>query len=558
MATIAKVAGFAFLDLPPETVTHILLHLPFTSVVTCKGVNRHLQILISESAELQYHIHLGIYRLVDNPHCHLPVSERLSQLLARECRWEKLDFDFDRTINIPIPDLWAGSRLSGSVFSILYDGGVLYEMQIPNEADQETVWNKAHPEQLVETISVYEQDLHVLITAQPRTVLTNEAGPRTIHEIRFHISRLSTGEPHPDSQQVISFETREEFGMLWAVMECAGDNLVLVLRDDEGVHPNDAGAHGPDDQVYVYEWKTGKLKMLSAPFGSYHYPLILTSHIFLLPNTRTGELEYWRIPQNLSEPTSGQPFFILSLPRLCLNKFFGHIFCRAEYNPSIGPCITSKPFYTNPHHAIVIFHVTIQMTDFPLDLTSLTFFVHRSSLVGCLDKFSAFMSSDERPNSVPYDDWGVHVCRWLEPADFPLHVLPSTFGQRYVTSPKWMEPLTLLDFNPLGVKRALTTEKHHDLIYEPQFHAQAIIQTLDSLGDPHHCFEHTVYSSLPYTVRSSHNEYYFDRLFMDEECILGFQVPTHLLAVFTWTNITHAPQRGDWNRMNRVRVLHCG
>ncbi|KAF9449341.1 hypothetical protein P691DRAFT_728062, partial [Macrolepiota fuliginosa MF-IS2] len=457
-ATATKSIKVVLLDLPPEVLIHIFLHLPFTSVVICQGINRHLQALISESAKLQYYVYLGIFGLVDNPQCSLPVSERLDRLFARERRWEDLDFDFDKIIDVPAVARHKRCGVSARLFSILYQDAVHLEIQIPSEAVQGVRWKRTFPERTLINGAkrVYDHDLCIIITAQPRTTATNAADPHVTHEVQVHLNQSSTGKPHPDAQRVISFEIHEQFEEIWASVECVGNNLVLVIRDR-------VETHKPDNQVYVYEWKTGELKLrLSAPFGSYLYPLFLTMRIFVLPNATTGELEYWRIPQHAPEPTSEQPFLVLSLPRLSFDKAFDWIACRAEPGPTNEPQGTSKPFGADPHHAIVIFDVVIRPADRSQNTTKFAFFVHRSSLVRCMDIFSAPISSGERLKPVPYDAWGPPVCRWFnESVDgYLIRRIAGAFGQRYIASAtNTMAPLLLLNFNQVDVAKVLVAKK---------------------------------------------------------------------------------------------------
>ncbi|KAF9442871.1 hypothetical protein P691DRAFT_738538 [Macrolepiota fuliginosa MF-IS2] len=573
-ATIIEPVGLTLPNLPLEILTHTLLHLPFNSVVICQRVNRHLHILISESTELQYHIHLGISGLVDNPRCGLSVAERLSRLLARERRWEELDFDFHKVINITFPLRATMTTLSAGVFGGTATGKCRY-MRIPSAATEEVKWREVHTEQT--TVSrppgFHEPDLHVLITAQPQTVHTDATKSSTVYDVRVHFNQLSTGEPHPDVRRAtISFETCREFEDPKIFMRCARDNIVLVLQDY-------GERNKPEDQVLVYEWRTGELKLsFSAPWGSYYHPMFLTTHLFLLPNTATGNLEYWRIPQSPSEPTPSQPFFLLSLPRLCLGNTFRYIMCSAE--PNVGPCSASKPFYSSPEHAIAVFYVHILSAGLG---TAFRLFVHRSSLIGRLDQFSAFISFDKPPEPVPYDQWGPPVCQWFH--NDPGKWSESTFGQKYIVPPPPAgkgAPLALLDFNPIDVAKVLAEENHlqattlgeggwarveenyraevvlsgdhaengsgyeeKDVIETceqpcgPRPQPRAVTRTMDPLNDPEGCFAHTVYSSLPYTVRSSQDEYRYDDFLLDEESIIGIQMD-------------------DEENVKEIRVLHYG
>ncbi|KAF9440472.1 hypothetical protein P691DRAFT_782270 [Macrolepiota fuliginosa MF-IS2] len=221
----------------------------------------------------------------DNPHYGLPISERLNRLLVRERRWEELDFDFDKIIDIPVVATSRRVNLSAGVFSMLYESGVLHQVRIPSGADQEVEWKEIHvaPFFITSGKRLLEQDLQVFIAAQPQTVYTNAAKPHTIHEVQVHLNQLSTGEPHPDAQRTISFKTREEFGRPWVGVECVGDNLLLVLSDD-------IEEHKPDDQVYAYDWKTGERKLVR--YSSSFVECLDTFSAFFSLNERPTPVPY--------------------------------------------------------------------------------------------------------------------------------------------------------------------------------------------------------------------------------------------------------------------------
>ncbi|KAF9453488.1 hypothetical protein P691DRAFT_755543 [Macrolepiota fuliginosa MF-IS2] len=564
------------LDLPPEILTHVLLYLPFTSVVACKGINHHFMTLISESAELQYYIHLGISGLVDNPLCDISISERLDRLLARERRWKELDFDFEKTVDVPFPAQRDSSKLTGGVFFI--GDRVFRYADLPSEPDQEVEWKEVRTTQTTvgKGFCVYKHDLYLLITiGQPQAMTQTRAG----HEIQLHLNQLSSGEPHPDAQQgIISFITPEEFGEPYASVEIAGDNLILILWDY-----HEWAVYRPDDRVYIYEWKTGKLKMsLSAPFRSYTGILSLTTDTFILPNIKMGELEYWRIPQSPSEVTP-YPFFTLSLPQLRSDKIYDFIACRSEPGPINGSWDASKPFHSNPYHAIAIFGVSIRFAAYPQHLPYLTFIVHRRSLVRYSDKFPASVSSNTRPDPIPYDEWGPPACRWFN-AENSLWIATIS-GQRYITPASLAvdgAPLVLFNFNEMDVARFLASAKHNprpntpvggvrmitrgcqftteegevsSKTYEvppsalldpmirssskPRPYTKAVIRPWDPLNDMENCFEGVVHSSLPYLVQTSVGRYKFDGLLLDEERILGIELK-------------------DWDRITSVHILHYG
>ncbi|KAF9445142.1 hypothetical protein P691DRAFT_762772 [Macrolepiota fuliginosa MF-IS2] len=165
-SSLTKLVKVEFLNLPPEILTDILLYLPFTAVVICQSVNRYLRALISESVKLQYHIHLNVFGQLDNPHCNLPVSERLNQLLSRERRWKEFKFDFDRITKVPVVAPYERLGLSGEALSLSYADGVSWRVGIPREADQEIKWKRLEicARQTLAKMHVREHDLLFLIT----------------------------------------------------------------------------------------------------------------------------------------------------------------------------------------------------------------------------------------------------------------------------------------------------------------------------------------------------------------------------------------------------------
>lgn len=68
--------------------------------------------------------------------------------------------------------------------------------------------------------------------------------------------KFSTGEPHPSARHSRLFVANSEWARPAINMEISGDNLALIVTH---FLPN----HLPQDRFYVYEWKTGVLKMVS-------------------------------------------------------------------------------------------------------------------------------------------------------------------------------------------------------------------------------------------------------------------------------------------------------
>ena len=79
---------------------------------------------------------------------------------------------------------------------------------------------------------------------------------QTMYEIRMQLHSVSTGLFHPQAEQPIISVVVTPWQRPAIGIEIVGDNLVLILTHYG--HPA-----APDDQVFIYQWKTGNLKMVS-------------------------------------------------------------------------------------------------------------------------------------------------------------------------------------------------------------------------------------------------------------------------------------------------------
>jgi hypothetical protein len=175
---------------------------------------------------------------------------------------------------------------------------------------------------------------------------------------------------------------------------------------------------------------------------------------------------------------------------------FGHISCRAEPNPTTTFHHSTKAFHADPHHAIAIFSLTVGIDNgllgflHHLDLSSnFVFFVHRSSLLKCIDQFSTLVSPGGEASSVPYSQWGPPICRWFAGEAFPTRWITTTAGQRCITMPDIgseidSTPLILLNFNQKDVMKVLEAEKSERNAWDRAQRAKERLAALTSQGDP--------------------------------------------------------------------------
>ncbi|EKM79712.1 hypothetical protein AGABI1DRAFT_59449 [Agaricus bisporus var. burnettii JB137-S8] len=540
------------LHLPPEILTQVILLLPLKSIIVCKQVNHYIHSLISESVEIRYLVQLLLSEYVDNPHCSLSTNERLA-LLEKRNRSKGIDARVRKRFKIPfvvsgIYDLTGGIYLLGGARR-----KSLHYMYLPDKANfpnyEEIEWRGKEIRMEYTIIdmglSVYENDLLAVIT-----MCVQMTSFRHLSDIRLHFYQVSTALPHPEAQRpVISvMQVEVDWGRPTVGIEIVGNNLVLILAYSDS-------HHRPDDRIFIYDWKHGALKMsFRAPYQTYSGLIFITQDIFLTPHSN-GTLEYWRVPKGRSDAPS-QPFFKLALPPLCPEDNVGidTIECRAEPSPTSGFRYSPKPFHPDPYRAIAIFKMRIRSREFHdflhiiQDTRYFFLFVHRSSLVECLNRFEDFISYHENPRPVPYDDWGRDVCRWLPADDYSTEWITTTSGQKCALFPEMggsdsdflLESITMLDFNQTEVARVSAIQEHsnsrsgteiedgdgdedEDEDWVDERDEEILIDEDSMLDDSGQCFLNDVYGRLPFKRSMTTHSFVYSGVLMDEERVIGIQ-----------------------------------
>jgi 3-methyladenine DNA glycosylase AlkC len=73
--------------LATEILIEILLYLDVPDAYAIQSVNHFLNDIYKVSLELQYALACKVAYVRDNPHCHLPIEDRLRKLRDREATW---------------------------------------------------------------------------------------------------------------------------------------------------------------------------------------------------------------------------------------------------------------------------------------------------------------------------------------------------------------------------------------------------------------------------------------------------------------------------------------
>jgi len=425
---------FRLLDVPPELLVQVFTFLPNADLHSCRQSSRLLHDFIGSSVELQYQMAAEVAQITDNTTSPIPISERLTKLRAREEAFGVVSPSWQ--ISVPVTFQASGLyELSGGLFWLgEAQRQALRFLELPSQPAEEGAppvqWRRitlpSQEDIIIDFgLAIEEHDLIVIATFTP----TDDANDGLV-KLEF-LTVSDPHEPHPEAQGPIKVQY-SKWGRPNVILEIVGDHLVFVVT-----YAFVVGRVRPLDVVYVYEWKTGKLKLkITAECRTYFGAVFLSPDIIMLPNTAAARIELYSI-------ASGQktPIFTLHLPRLVPGLSIQTMTARGEPNPQGSyrkP--RSVPFHSTPEDAIIVFHI-----NFPgpgLRTQQFLLFIHRCALL-------ALLAAHAPGDTCSYVDWGPDICRWINAAGLVMDWITTTSGQRCVLLPQ-RSPTSfiLLDFNP--------------------------------------------------------------------------------------------------------------
>ncbi|KAJ7701793.1 hypothetical protein B0H17DRAFT_1044692 [Mycena rosella] len=497
--------SFRLLDVPPEVLVHILGFLPLQALHACQQSSRFLHGFVTASIELQYLIARSVAQVTDNPSSTLPISDRLRMLRSRETAFTTANPSWVTSIPVPFQMSGVYDLSAGFLFFGEDRRNALRYIQLPSERPPEGAppveWGRipvSSPQSMIIDfgLAIGEHDLVVIATFTPTGPTTAVGVLQGL--INLELLTMSTHRPHPESRGPIEVGT-SSWGLPSSMMEVVGDYLVF----GESYGGMMGGLLKPDDHVYIYEWRTGKLKMkIDAPNRSYFAAVFLSPEVLLLPNTTAATLELWTIP---SEQTTPTPTLTLHLPRLASEQGINVITARGEPNPSVYPLRKPSrlPFYSSVDDSIILFHIHFPVQKFLL-------FIHRRTLLALLDKHTV-------GDTCVYADWGPGICRWLLAAGINVDWITTTSGQRSVLTPmRTTTPLFFFDFNR----------------YMAQSHPHACLPPTDDPFSNFGIWAEPVGSRLEcHASRSTETFSVYDGVSMDDERVVAFWVGRSLLSL---------------------------
>ncbi|KAJ6588506.1 hypothetical protein B0H19DRAFT_1248157 [Mycena capillaripes] len=431
---------FRLLDVPPELLVHILSFLPIDALHECRQASRFLFDFINTSIELKYKMATEVAGVSDNPSAPIPISDRLIKLQARETAFE--DVDPSWRLSIPVTFTPSGLyELSGGKFWLgEHQRTALRYIELPSEPAEEDAppveWRRiplpSSNSKIIDFgLAIDEHDLIVIATFTPTGVLEDNGELEGLVKLEF----LTVSAPHSQHPQVrgpIDVQN-SSWGMPNVILEIVGDHLVFVVG-----YAYATGDDRPEDRFYVYEWKTGKLKLeISAEGRTYFGAVFLSPEVIMLPNTTTATLELWSISSGQTTPT-----LTLHLPRLVPGVRIRTMTSRGEPNPAVSLRKDRRvPFHSSVEDSIIVFHINFPGPGPGLGPLFLLF-IHRRSLLTLLATHTA-------GDTCSYAEWGPDICRWVNAAGLVMDWITTTSGQRCILLPMRLPTsLILLDFNP--------------------------------------------------------------------------------------------------------------
>ncbi|KAG6867361.1 hypothetical protein C0993_003846, partial [Termitomyces sp. T159_Od127] len=446
--------------------------------------------------------------------------------------WSTLHVDFQRTIPVRhqasgLYDLTAGACVLGDV-----DRRTLHYCRLPQKPDDAVEWSHIPVgHQMVDFgLALHEHDLIAVLTLSPH------AQHPDCCMVELRLLQFSTGNAHPLAQTPVLFVEASDWAHPAVLIEIVGDHLVLVMTH--------AFLHFQpllSDRLYVYNWKTGTLKMAAyLPCQTYHGVIFLSPTVLCLPNKRMNTLDVWLIPDDsVVRPNSPlpplKPFLYIGLPPLSRTHILLTSLCRAEPNPApSGTPYSRQPSHPAPADAIAVFSVRgVHRATMHTD--TFTLFVHRRSLLRLVrarhPDHSARAVAAHPLAHVPWDQWGAQSARMFAATPSALAWITTTAGQRCavdLTRP-WEDDddddegsaareqtVTVLDFNPGAVRRLCDAD-------DP-----SVVVHLDESVIEHEMFEEPVKTCLPYVSRvlslKNDSDVPFKGVLLDEERLLGIKV----------------------------------
>ncbi|KAJ7593942.1 hypothetical protein C8J56DRAFT_424438 [Mycena floridula] len=379
------------LDLPPEITEAIVAFLEPADIISTSLTCKDLHSLVTSSVLIAYLLDVSRACLQDNPSFPMEIQERQELLKKRNEVFFTLSPTLQRTIPVPFS--------SGGLYDLAdctYFLGDLSRFSLHylrlSESDSNWITFTPLPQRHIVDfgLAINEHDMVAVITSNP------SPSKEEWFDLELSLWKLSTGQHHPEAQTPnLHLKTYQGEHPL-ASMEICGKHLVLVVSHLPG--------HDNLDHVYVYDWRTGELKVdQELEVHSCTGVVVLDAETFVVTNSVGGTLNVFTIP---SAP--GIPLCVplqLALPVIAEGWEILSIICRCDPNPGQGPAMRSTaPFQSSPKTALIYIEVLVRSGH----IQSFVMFIQRNSLLETFHKYQHDLSSP-----IPYTEWGPSITNVL-------------------------------------------------------------------------------------------------------------------------------------------------
>ncbi|KAF8506454.1 hypothetical protein JB92DRAFT_724969 [Gautieria morchelliformis] len=492
--------------LPNDVLIRVFKALDACDIRRCSLTCRVFHKTIRDSMLLQYRLELAVARLEEGgTDFRLSIAERLARLRTIERGWAKFFFRQKVTItSMPGGTTWL---LRGGVLahrSAIAMGSVLSFIQLPSAIRRTRVhtWQSDMRVNILQFAIDPAQDL-VALVACPQT----PAGQP--HTFLIHLRTMSTGARHPCAAEPVLSCVPAPLNRQSFRIQIMGEFLAALYRTPEIYLKN---------ILYIWNWKTGQLLIVRFAFPSCaevfkNVRCISNPYLFPQPELVVYDFIAAR-PEGSMEPRLVR---IYQLPCISPNTASRTFIPGSEPPPELP-----TSFY--PTSCSRLLTIIMHFTYNPEEARDCYYllFVHASSL----------LEVDARSNAeqltVPWENWGPLKTRIMPIRDYQAfsHVYGTRYVQKQVVAVKigssWEERyrLRMLDFNPLAVRRALSS-KDASLSPRENEHITIVQDSQPTILDERKsAFTERVTTALPYREVIGWQIHRHPEIMIDRECLV--------------------------------------
>ncbi|QRW05627.1 F-box protein [Ceratobasidium sp. AG-Ba] len=459
----------SLLDLPDETLLHILCRTKPASIAKCRQVCRFLWKLIDASAELHYLIELERLGYVPpaQPRLDLTYNEKIELLRTHKSNWDSISTIKPTRYRLQTSsvgftstyDFYGGVYARGSTLNSLGSATrrmELYQLASVNKGTEYKQW--VHEDIGVDTRDfAMEPDFDLLVLLElseqkPIIGATTQGAPNIQQFFNVHLRSLRTCGPHPDATRPIINHSLCTFGRTsWSFyFQIVGKYLAVMFLT--GIDQQD---ENHTSQLRVWDWTTGNevtyVDIVSAQSRSFAF---LSDQLIVLPrqvantgrsrsNTARGlgmlNLFTFDPPNGSSPAPHARHIATLGLPPLPDDVMsISNLSCRSDPAPSPSTQSASwdrrrpRLFELAPTNRILCLRTELTV----IDTTRGQFAISDGTLfvpfMDILDA-AAHLYKQSEPTEIPWDDWAQKTT-WLDTSELHTGNECYVFGQRVVTT----------------------------------------------------------------------------------------------------------------------------